>query len=410
MATLPLSSSSSANGGVLVASSDASLREQIVANFNVNRWPVLAADGGADALDKLESSECDVLLLDRQLSDLDSDELIGLIEAQYPGVEILQIDARTRNLTGMPRKQTPGVQNLFALLERLTDGSTDVPRETVRTAIDLELGGENLEALPGMVGANEVIQSVYRMVRLVARRRTTVLVTGPTGSGKELVARAVHELSPRSKAPFVVINCAAIPEALLEAELFGYTRGAFTGAVQSRAGRVQSAQGGTIFLDEIGDLPLGLQAKLLRFLERGEIQRLGSNDVFRVDVRIVAATNAELIARVEKGEFREDLYYRLSVFPIELPPLGARRSDIPLLAEHFLARLAPEYPVQLAIGALRKLESHAWPGNVRELIHVLERALILSDGAPMINPEHIFFSAVPMTAESLPPRKAPACA
>jgi transcriptional regulator with GAF, ATPase, and Fis domain len=254
------------------------------------------------------------------------------------------------------------------------------------------------------------MQSIYRMVRLVARRRTTVLVTGPTGSGKELVARAVHELSPRNKAPFVVINCAAIPEALLEAELFGYTRGAFTGAVQSRAGRIQSAQGGTLFLDEIGDLPLSLQAKLLRFLERGEIQRLGSNELFRVDVRIVAATNVELIERAQKREFREDLYYRLSVFPVELPLLAARKSDIPRLAEHFLARLAPEFPVQLAIGAARKLEAHCWPGNVRELMHVLERALILSDGAPMINAEHIFFSAVPLTAEMQPPRKPPLCA
>jgi transcriptional regulator with GAF, ATPase, and Fis domain len=322
-------------------------------------------------------------------------------------------------LTGVRRNMTPEVQNLFDLLERLTGSSSDL--ETLETrerqsAIDFESSGGlglnsgKIASLPGMVGDVEVMQSVYRMVRLVAARKTTVLVTGPTGSGKELVARAVHELSPRSERPFVVINCAAIPEALLEAELFGYTRGAFTGAVQSRAGRIQAAQGGTLFLDEIGDLPLGLQAKLLRFLERGEIQRLGSNEVFRVDVRIVAATNADLLNSVQKREFREDLYYRLSVFPIELPKLADRQRDISHLAEHFLARLSPEHPLQLAMGALRKLEGHSWPGNVRELMHVLERGLILSEGGPMISAEHIFFSAVPLTAEHQPPRKAMAYA
>jgi len=409
MATLPLPSN--VYGGVLVASSDASLREQIVSTLNTNRWPVLAAHGGADALGKLERSECDVLLLDQQLPDLDPDELIRIIEAQYPGVEILQIDAKTRNLVGTPRRWTPSVSDVFRVLERLTGLASDMPLKSAEPP--RELAPElctSVEPLPGMVGTAQSMQSTYRMVRLVAKRTTTVLITGPTGSGKELIARAVHDLSSRSERPFIVINCAAIPEALLEAELFGYTRGAFTGAVQSRSGRIQAAQGGTLFLDEIGELPLGLQPKLLRFLERGEVQRLGSSEVFRSDVRVVAATNADLLERVNHREFREDLYFRLSVFPVELPGLAERKEDIARLAEHFLGKLSPERQVQLATGALQMLETHAWPGNVRELMHVLERALILSNGLPMIGAEHIHFAAVSMRAERHSPRKGPVCA
>jgi transcriptional regulator with GAF, ATPase, and Fis domain len=208
-----------------------------------------------------------------------------------------------------------------------------------------------------------------------------------------LVARAVHALSPRRHRPCVVVNCAAIPEALLESELFGYVRGAFTGAVQSYIGKVSAAQGGTLFLDEVGELPLGLQAKLLRFLEQKEVQRLGSSEAVRVDVRVVAATNANLGQRVEKGEFREDLYYRLSAFPLELPTLAERREDILSLAEHFLKALAATDGVasRLTPQAIRLLELHTWPGNVRELQQVAERALILAGGSGWIEAEHICF-------------------
>jgi transcriptional regulator with GAF, ATPase, and Fis domain len=196
-------------------------------------------------------------------------------------------------------------------------------------------------------------------------------------------------LSPRAGKEFVVINCAAIPEALLESELFGYVRGAFTGAVQSRIGRIHSAHGGTLFLDEIGELPLGMQAKLLRFLDQGEVQRLGSSDVFRVDVRVLAATNANLSERAARKLFREDLFYRLSVFPIEMPPLSQRRTDIEPLARHFLQRFDPENAnATLSPQAVRLLEKHLWPGNVRELQHVIERASILAEGGPIL-PEHL---------------------
>jgi transcriptional regulator with GAF, ATPase, and Fis domain len=216
-----------------------------------------------------------------------------------------------------------------------------------------------------------------------------VLISGETGVGKEIVAEAVHKLSPRAEKPFVTVNCAAIPEALVEAELFGHTRGAFTGAVQSRLGKIHAAQLGTIFFDEIGELPLASQSKLLRFLESGEVQRLGTSDVFQLDARVIAATNVDLERSVQQGLFREDLFYRLSVFPIELPPLRERVVDIPLLARYFLERLTGAKGVQLSEATVAKLTAHRWPGNIRELRNVLERAFVLADGGVEITPEQI---------------------
>jgi transcriptional regulator with GAF, ATPase, and Fis domain len=232
---------------------------------------------------------------------------------------------------------------------------------------------------------------VYRMARLVAARNTPVLIAGATGTGKEVVANAIHRLSPRAGKEFVVINCAAIPEALLESELFGYVRGAFTGAVQSRIGRIHSAHGGTLFLDEVSDLPLGMQAKLLRFLDQGEVQRLGSSDVFRVDVRVLAASNANLAELTQRKQFREDLFYRLSVFPIELPSLAERRGDVEALARHFLRKF-DDGNASFSPEAVRLLEEYSWPGNVRELQHVIERACILAEGGPIL-PEHLGLSS-----------------
>ena len=224
-----------------------------------------------------------------------------------------------------------------------------------------------------------------RTIRLVAPHTATVLIEGETGTGKEVVAHAVHRLSPRSAKPFVVLNCAAIPEALLEAELFGHTRGAFTGAVQSRTGRIEAAHGGTLFLDEIGEMPIGLQAKMLRFLENGEIQRVGDNDTVRVNVRVIAATHQDLEARATAGDFRLDLYHRLAVFPIDIPPLRERLADIAALSEHFLALMGRNSPRKsLSAAALDKLYTHDWPGNVRELAHVLERASILAADSPTL--------------------------
>ena len=376
MTTAPLFQS---NAGVLIASSDPGFRDRVAANF-LNQCAVELASSGADALAKLEHSECDLLILDRNLPDLNADELREVAARDYPGVHVAILDSAS--------------PDPFSSLKKTCAGTGRVLPWTVTeqgpSAMHLKLP---FEPLPRMVGTTLPMQKLSRMVRLVSPRSTAVLITGPTGSGKELVARAIHDLSPRAERPFVVINCAAIPEALLEAELFGYARGAFTGAVQSRVGRIHAAQGGTLFLDEIGELPMGLQAKLLRFLEYGEVQRLGSSDVFKVDVRVVAATNANLENRVSKGEFRQDLYFRLAVFPIELPPLRERVGDILPIAQEFLRRISADQSALFSEDAERMLEKHSWPGNVRELMHVIERALILAEGDERITPEHLYFSA-----------------
>ena len=247
-------------------------------------------------------------------------------------------------------------------------------------------------ALPEFLGDDPAMLEVSRRIRLVAPRSTPVLIQGPSGTGKELVARAIHRLSPRAHRPFVVLNCAAIPESLLEAELFGHTRGAFTGAVQGRVGRIESANGGTLFLDEIGEMPLALQSKLLRFLEAGEIQRVGDNDSLTVDVRVVAATHQLLARRVKEGTFREDVFYRLAVFLIKTPSLRDHAGDIPLFAASFLRRLCATSPAkQFESSALDRLMLHAWPGNVRELAHVIERAYILAEDRTTICGEDIEF-------------------
>jgi transcriptional regulator with GAF, ATPase, and Fis domain len=236
------------------------------------------------------------------------------------------------------------------------------------------------------------MQQLFHLARLVAPRETAVLITGESGTGKELVARGIHQLSRRGQQPCVVVNCAALPESLLEAELFGHARGAFTGAVQAQLGRIHAAHRGTLFLDEIGELPLAVQAKLLRFVQEGEVQRLGSPDVFRVDVRLLAATNADLERRVEEGRFRADLFYRLSVFPLELPPLRQRPEDVVELAQDLLDGLARRTGAggkALSPQAAQCLAEYPWPGNVRQLQHALERAMILADGGRDIQPEHL---------------------
>jgi DNA-binding NtrC family response regulator len=380
MTTFPLPSP--ANRGVLVASPSRSLREKVLSSLHDRHWPVQEVSGGADALVKLESGGWQLLFLDRRLPDLDAEELVEVIKRRFPGIEVVVLDS-----DGGP--MNPGAMRAnWQAKPQLLRFERD-PESEIRI-------GEDLEPLPGMIGRSAAMQHVYKLARLVAPRPTTVLIAGPTGTGKELVARALHRLSPRSAKPFMVVNCAAIPESLLEAELFGYTRGAFTGAIQAYSGRIQAAQGGTLFLDEIGELPLGLQAKLLRFLDQKEIQRLGSSDTLHADVRVVAATNADLELAVEQGTFRGDLYYRLAAFPLHLPSLRERASDIVVLAKHFLLQMAGEIrsaPLQLSAAATGALEAHQWSGNVRELQQVMERAVILA-GAGTIQPQHLCFSSL----------------
>jgi len=370
------------SGGALIASPNSALREQVLHRLNGRCRPVQQALGGADALVKLEKGDCQVLFLDRCLPDLHVEELLAIVRRRFPSIQVVLLD---------PAEAASGEEDPNDFRE-----DAAVPtRNSSSTPLDHATDTAGIAPLPGMIGSSDAMQKVYRMVRLVASRAITVLIAGPTGTGKELVARALHLLSPRAAKPMVVVNCAAIPEALLESELFGYTRGAFTGAVQSQLGRIPAAHGGTLFLDEVSELPLGMQAKLLRFLEQKEIQRLGTAEITRVDVRVLAASNVDLASRAARSEFRQDLFYRLAAFPIELPPLEERRADILPLAEHFLACMAAamEMPCPgLSREAARILHDHPWRGNVRELQHVMERASILVENGSTVEAEHLYFS------------------
>ena len=369
--------------GVLIVSPNPDLRRSLITRLESGQWNLLEAGSGAEALQIMETGQITLILLDPGLPDLKIDDFREIVESDYPEITIVPINPHT----GQPIVASPSPDSIcFQMIRKIERGAPFRP--SAPTSIESADAEPAAEGLPGFIGRAGVVQRAINMVRQVAQRETTVLITGESGTGKDVVARALHQLSLRRLKPFVVINCAAIPEALLEAELFGYVKGAFTGAVQSKIGRIHAAQGGTLFLDEIGDLALGLQSKLLRFLEQGEIQRLGSNDTFRVDVRVVAATNAQLRALVQQKAFREDLYYRLSVFPIDLPPLRDRMEDLTLLMDSFLAKFCP-HQVSITPEAVALLQQHSWPGNVRELRNVIERASILVGTGREISPEHI---------------------
>ena len=374
-------------GGALIASPCSAFREQVVDRLNGRCRPVQQVLGGADALAKLEKGDCQVLFLDRRVPDLDTEELIAIIQQRFPGIQVVLLDSDAGFSADSGEKISRPEGNRF--MPGARPGAVQVGESKTK-----ENQPGEFEPLPGMIGRSAAMRQLYRLARLVAPRTTTVLIAGATGTGKELVAHALHVLSPRAAKAFVALNCAAIPEALLESELFGHARGAFTGAVQAQLGRIAAAHGGTFFLDEVSELPLGMQAKLLRFLEQKEVQRLGAAEATRVDVRVIAASNVDLAGRAGRGEFREDLFYRLSAFPLELPPLTERRADIVPLAEHFLYGIAAamgEPSPRLSEEAIRILEGHAWKGNVRELQHVMERASILVENGDTVLAEHLYF-------------------
>jgi len=424
---------------VILASADASLRQRLHESLSGLRWDVREARGGAEAIAQLEGRPTEALLLDHWLPDLEVVELAEQIGALYPFMELLRIDGNpiaggtrsprrhellhaVREALGSSNRESSAPDSLPSIDDAVTAGRVRASAEVHpgRSSLPLQpasevvlsvleaartLGNAPVSAagglqtslaIEGLVGESALMLELARTIRLVAPHTATVLIEGETGTGKEVVAHAVHRLSPRSSKPFVVLNCAAIPEALLEAELFGHTRGAFTGAVQSRTGRIEAAHGGTLFLDEIGEMPIGLQAKVLRFLENGEIQRVGDNDTVRVNVRVIAATHQDLEARATAGDFRLDLYHRLAVFPIDIPPLRERLADIAALSEHFLALMGRNSPRKsLSAAALDKLYAHDWPGNVRELAHVLERASILAGDSPTLRAEDIRLRRAP---------------
>lgn len=406
---------------VVVLSTNPDTRARLRVALAGQRWEVHEAGGGASALLLMDEIQPHALLLEGSLPDLHLDDFTAEMRALYPAIDLIAMDG------GLPSSGTarsPRRGELLQVLRSVCEDELAVPNAVAQAAAaadhpllatrDPVSGQDAVDAstaatvqdlrlpavpampsaihIPELIGESACMLEVSRRIRLVAERRTTVLVQGPTGTGKEVVVRAIHQLSGRAARPFVALNCAAIPESLLEAELFGHARGAFTGAVQRRTGRIEAANGGTLFLDEIGEMPLALQSKLLRFLENGELQRVGENETIRVDVRVVAATHQPLARRAQEGTFRADLFYRLAVFSIHTPALADHTEDLAALVMHFLARLAAEgAPKQLSEAAALLLSSHPWPGNVRELQHVLERAVILAEQRPVITPSEIEF-------------------
>ncbi|GGA48612.1 nitrogen regulation protein NR(I) [Sphingomonas psychrolutea] len=366
-------------GRILVVDDDAAIRTVVGQALKRDGHRITTAASIAEAEVQLAANPPDVLISDVVLPDGNGLDLVDRVVRQHPGLPVIVLSAQN-TLTTAVRATEVGA---FDYLPKPFD--LDALSRTVQSALARGSGGavEPIDAddtaLP-LIGRSPAMQDVYRIIARVVSNDLTVLVSGESGTGKELVARAIHDLGPRRRSPFIALNMAAIPRELIEAELFGHERGAFTGAQARSAGRFEQAAGGTLFLDEIGDMPMEAQTRLLRVLQSGEFTTVGGARTIRADVRIVAATNRELSVLVANGQFREDLFYRLNVVPVMLPALRGRRQDIPLLARHFLDRAAEDgLPrKQLDPDAIAVLEAYDWPGNVRELENMMRRVAVLA--------------------------------
>ncbi|PTQ64793.1 two-component system nitrogen regulation response regulator GlnG [Sphingomonas sp. PP-CE-3G-477] len=364
---------------VLVVDDDAAIRTVVAQALRRAGHEVTVADSLAQLERALAIALPDVIVTDVILPDGDGIDHVRNVAARFPLLPIIVLSAQNTLTTAVRAAEVGAYEYLpkpfdLDVLTRAVTGA--LARGGMASEDDLH---DADRALP-LIGRSAAMQDVYRIIARVVSNDLTILISGESGTGKELVARAIHDLGPRGAAPFVAINMAAIPRELIEAELFGHERGAFTGAAARNAGRFEQASGGTLFLDEIGDMPMEAQTRLLRVLQSGEFTSVGGARTIRVDVRIVAATNRDLAAQVATGQFREDLFYRLNVVPIVLPPLRERRQDIALLARHFLDHAAAQgLPRrQLASDALTALGAHDWPGNVRELENLMRRLAVLS--------------------------------
>lgn len=345
----------------------------------------------AGAIEQLRRERVDVVVLNTPLDAHDSVDLIHRLRSAQTGLKIVVRDARA-SLDDAIRMTKAGAFHVV---------KADAPGNELNAVLSAALMSSQESFAPvqtgwraNLVGESPPMQELVELIKLVGPRRSTVLITGETGTGKEVVARALHHVSPRAAMPFIPLNCAAVPDQLLESELFGHVRGAYTGALNSRPGRFEQAHRGTLFLDEIADMPYDLQAKLLRVLQEREVQRLGSTETTHVDVRVIAACNVDLKARIRAGRFREDLYYRLNVVPVRVPPLRERSCDVPGLAAHFIRRVAEQegMPVkELRPEVLNHLLSYDWPGNVRELENLVEMAMVLSGDRLYLAPEDFRF-------------------
>ncbi|MEW6589563.1 MAG: sigma 54-interacting transcriptional regulator [Pseudomonadota bacterium] len=362
---------------ILVVDDDAALRELITLRLEANGFKVEAADSGEAALAQLAVARPDAVLTDMQMDGMDGMALFKAIRARDPALPVIVLTAHGT----IPDAVAATQQGLFGYLTKPYDAATlvDVLKRATRlagSAPDSDDGDWRSE----IVTASPTMDTLLAEAKLAAQSEAALLIQGESGTGKELLARAIHRASPRRGKPFVAINCGAIPAELLESELFGHVKGAFTGATRDHPGLFQSADGGTVFLDEIGDMPLPLQVKLLRVLQEGEVRPVGATETRAVDVRILSATHCDLEEAVANGGFREDLYYRLNVVNLRLPPLRERREDIPLLAQHFLAALTEKYRRRIrgfAPDALDMLAAADWPGNIRQLANALEQCVAL---------------------------------
>ncbi|HEU4539464.1 MAG TPA: sigma-54 dependent transcriptional regulator [Polyangiaceae bacterium] len=376
-----------ARGEVLLVDDERNALRALKSLLESEGFCVRTAHDGRAALDELAESPPEVLVTDLRMPEVDGLELLRRAKAADDDLPVIVMTAFGEVDTAIAAMKAGALhylqkpvrlEELVVLLEQaLAHRGARRAAKVLRGRLDEKLRPSN------MVGESPAMQAVWKVVAQVAPTRASVLVTGESGTGKELIAQAIHEQSPRRKAPFVKLHCAALAESLLESELFGHERGSFTGASGRREGRFKQADGGTLFLDEIGEIPPMIQVKLLRFLQERAFERVGSNETIKVDVRLIAATNRDLADEVQKGRFREDLYYRLNVVAIEMPPLRLRGGDALALAEHFLWRYAGENG-KAVVGFTREAEAriaeYAWPGNVRELENAVERAVVLSEG------------------------------
>jgi len=372
---------------VLIVEDEANMRRVLSALLERDGFKTLEANDGGAALELLAHEPVDAILTDLRMPRMNGLELLEAVRAAHPEIPVVMLTAHGTVGSAVEALK----QGAFDYLTKPFD--PDEIRQVMEKAVSTRQLAANEMRLssdedpePLLAGDSQALADVKHVIERVAPTRATVLITGESGTGKEIVARSLHRASPRRNAPFVKINCAAIPEGLIESELFGYEKGAFTGAIARKPGRFELADGGTLFLDEIGEMPLAAQPKLLRAIQEGRFFRVGGTETMHVDVRLIAATNRDLREAVRTGRFREDLFYRLHVVPIQLPPLRERPEDIPTLARLFLARFAAKLrrPVtSIDPLAMDMLRAHPWPGNIRELENAIERATLLCDGTTL---------------------------
>jgi DNA-binding NtrC family response regulator len=404
---------------LLLIDDEVAFREVIAERLSEHGFRVEQAGSGEQALERLNEFAFDVLITDLRLPGVDGRQVLDEAFARYPDIIAIVITGygTVREAVEVTRLGAEGfITKPFQFEELLHELTVALERRRLRSEnAYLRAQLHDRFRIDGIVGQTPPMMKLLELLRTVAATSSTVLVSGETGTGKELAARAIHDASARRSQRFVAINCSAIPETLLDAELFGHVRGAFTGAVANRQGRIEQAHRGSLFLDEVGTMSGALQAKLLRVLQSREFERVGDSQTIRVDVRIIAATNSDLQKLVAEGQFREDLFYRLNVIPVRMPSLRERRSDVPLLAQHFLDQLAkdsspPRARVTLGQDAQQTLMAYDWPGNVRQLQNVMERVIALSPGRTQIGmadlPEELVAGrAAPLRDELLMPEE-----